>query len=403
MTITPIMNRIYALAVALLLTCFFGRLGATTLLEQTDNDGTSSATSFSEEKKTKSLNLSLHLRSAYHSNFGGDPMKFEDSGFRFDHVMIDFAGQVTPKLSYRYLQRLNKVSPIMSKENLPTTIDYAYLKYAFNDRFSMTAGKQALTAGGFEYNKYPVDVYDYNGITSYIACYLTGVQVAFTPSASQELSFQIVNNRLASWEEAVGSLQMGSELEAPTLPVYYSIGWNSNYFDNALQLRYAVNYTQPAKGKNLFMVSGGQMWQSGPFNIYIDAMYQRSEVDYLGAIRNLTPVSQAIAEYVDYFTLSGEMNYRFTPKWNILLKSFYNNYSTYKASDFLEKGNCLTSMNYQAGLEYYPMKDDNLHLFLTTTLKTYRQPTINNITRPDNTFRLSAGFVYRLPVVSFKR
>lgn len=397
------MNRIYALTVALLLTCFFGRLSAATLFEQTENEETSSTTSSNEDKKTKSLNLSLHLRSAYHSNFAGKPMKFQDAGFRFDHVMIDFNGHVTPKLSYRYLQRLNKVSPIMSKENLPTTIDYAYLKYAFNDRFSMTAGKQVLIAGGFEYNKYPIDVYDYNGITSHIACYLNGLQVAYTPSESQELLFQIVNNRLASWEEAIGTPQQGLQLEAPTIPLYYSLGWNSNYFDNALQLRYGVNFTQPAKGKNLFMVSGGQLWQSGPFSIYFDFMYQRSEVDYLGAIRNLTSNPQNVVEYVDYLTLLGEINYRFTPKWNLLLKSIYNNYSIYKSGNYLEKGNCLKSLNYQAGIEYYPMGDDNLHLFLTTTLKNYNNPTIADVMTPENTFRLSAGFVYRLPVLSFKR
>ncbi len=120
----------------------------------------------SDGNTSKSVDLSLHLRPAYHAQFDGTPMEFESGGFKFDHVMIDLGGQLTPKLSYRYLQRLNKVSPIFTKENLPSTIDYAYLIYAFNERFSMTAGKQALSIGGFEYNKYPVDVYDYSGISN---------------------------------------------------------------------------------------------------------------------------------------------------------------------------------------------------------------------------------------------
>ena len=385
------MKKNYVLTIVLILTCFWGHLSGSSLFAQ------------SSDEIPKSVDLSLHLRPAYHAQFNGTPLEFENGGFKFDHIIVDVGGQVTPKLSYRYLQRLNKVSPIFIKENLPSTIDYAYLKYALNNLFSITAGKQALSVGGFEYNKYPVDVYDYSGISNYITCYLTGMQVAFTPVQNQEFSFQIVNNRMGTWREAIGTPQIGSQLEAPTLPLYYSLGWNSNYLDNALQLRYAANITSPAKGKTLVMVSGGQMWQSGPFNIYIDAFFQHSEIDYLGGIRNLTISPQNVVENVNYFSLLGEANYRIQPQWNILLKCFYNNFSTYKSSIFLDKGNCLTSWNYQGGIEFYPMKDDNLHLFLIATFKNYLEPAVAQVITPDDSFRISAGFIYRIPIVSLKR
>lgn len=385
------MKKNYVLTIVLILTCFWGHLSGSSLFAQ------------SSDEIPKSVDLSLHLRPAYHAQFNGTPLEFENGGFKFDHIIVDVGGRVTPKLSYRYLQRLNKVSPIFTKENLPSTIDYAYLKYALNNLFSITAGKQALSVGGFEYNKYPVDVYDYSGISNYITCYLTGMQVAFTPVQNQEFSFQIVNNRMGTWREAIGTPQIGSQLEAPTLPLYYSLGWNSNYLDNALQLRYAANITSPAKGKTLVMVSGGQMWQSGPFNIYIDAFYQHSEIDYLGGIRNLTISPENVVENVNYFSLLGELNYRIQPRWNILLKYFYNNFSTYKSSIFLDKGNCLTSWNYQGGIEFYPMKDDNLHLFLIATFKNYLEPAVAQVITPDDSFRISAGFIYRIPVVSLKR
>ena len=385
------MKKNYVLTIVLILTCFWGHLSGSSLFAQ------------SSDEIPKSVDLSLHLRPAYHAQFNGTPLEFENGGFKFDHIIVDVGGQVTPKISYRYLQRLNKVSPIFTKENLPSTIDYAYLKYALNNLFSITAGKQALSVGGFEYNKYPVDVYDYSGISNYITCYLTGMQVAFTPVQNQEFSFQIVNNRMGTWREAIGTPQIGSQLEAPTLPLYYSLGWNSNYLDNALQLRYAANITSPAKGKTLVMVSGGQMWQSGPFNIYIDAFYQHSEIDYLGGIRNLTISPENVVENVNYFSLLGELNYRIQPQWNILLKCFYNNFSTYKSSIFLDKGNCLTSWNYQGGIEFYPMKDDNLHLFLIATFKNYLEPAVAQVIAPDDSFRISAGFIYRIPIVSLKR
>ncbi len=386
------MKKKFALAIALIAACFLGCLSGSSLFAQSN-----------DEETPKSVNIALHVRPAYNAQFGGSPMEFEDAGFKFEHVTIDIAGQVTPKLSYKYLQRLNKVSPIFSKENLPSSIDYAYLRYNFNDQFSMVAGKQALSIGGFEYNKYPVDVYDYSGLTNLVTCYLTGVQAAFTPSGSQEFTFQILNNRTGTWRDAIGTPQMGLQLEAPKLPLYYSLGWNSNYLDNALQLRYAVNATAPAKDKTLIMVSGGQKYESGPFSIYIDAFYQHSEIDYLGGIRAISANPQNVVENVNYFSILGEVNYRFTPKLNLMLKCFYNNFSTYKSTNYIDEGNCLTSWNYQGGLEYYPMEDDNFHIFLISTFKQYQEPAVAQVVTPDNSFRLSAGLIYRIPVLSMKR
>lgn len=85
------------------------------------------------------------------------------------------------------------------------------------------------------------------------------------------------------------------------------------------------------------------------------------------------------------------------------MKCFYNNFSVYKKNSHVDSGNCLTSWNYQGGLEFYPMKDDNLHLFLIATLKKFSEPEIKQIITPANSFRVSAGFIYRLPVLSVKR
>ena len=205
-------------------------------------------------------------------------------------------------------------------------------------------------------------------------------------------------------EDAIGTPVESSgtshvtRVEAPTVPLYYSLGWNSNYFDNALQLRYGANVTSPAKGKTLFMLSGGQKWRSDTWRIYVDVLYQRSDIDYLGAIRGATATPGAMVENVEYFTLLGELNYRFQPRWNILLKCFYNNFSVYKKNSHVDSGNCLTSWNYQGGLEFYPMKDDNLHLFLIATLKKFSEPEIKQIITPANSFRVSAGFIYRIGI-----
>ena len=52
------------------------------------------------------------------------------------------------------------------------------------------------------------------------------------------------------------------------------------------------------------------------------------------------------------------------------------------------------------GLEFYPMADDNLHIFLTAIGKKYnlseRAKALD--ASLDDTARLSIGFIYRLPL-----
>jgi len=78
----------------------------------------------------------------------------------------------------------------------------------------------------------------------------------------------------------------------------------------------------------------------------------------------------------------------------------YESASIYKAYDAYEKGKYRTAWGYQGGLEFYPMTDDNLHIFLTAIGKKYnlseRAKALD--ASLDDTARLSIGFIYRLPL-----
>lgn len=43
--------------------------------------------------------------------------------FMFNHLMVEANGYLSPKLSYRYVQRLNKDATTYSLENLNNAID----------------------------------------------------------------------------------------------------------------------------------------------------------------------------------------------------------------------------------------------------------------------------------------
>lgn len=355
-----------------------------------------------QKKMPKSVNVDLHMRAAFHANFPSAVTGEDEAAFRFDHVMIGIYGNITEKLSYKYLQRLNKGTKAFETENLSGTIDYAYIRYQIDPRFAVTAGRQALFVGGFEYNEYPIDVYDYSGVTNNITCYLTGVNLFYALRSNQEIGIQVVNNRAGSVEEAFGRIP--EDVERPWAPLYYSLAWNSHYADNRLQLRYAATAGELMKGKWVFMISGGQQVDIGKFSAFLDILYHRSAIDHLGVIRRMMTDGEGnawdgIAESVEYLTLVSEVNYRFLPRWNIHLKGFYDRASVYKKKDIFEEGNYLSSWGYQGGIEFFPMADRNMHLFLNATGKTYKDIHIKNRITPKDQFRISLGFVYRLPVL----
>lgn len=355
-----------------------------------------------KKKMPEAINVDLHLRSAFHAKFNSGTTDTDEASFRFDHIMIGIYGNVTDKISYKYLQRLNKGTQAFETENLSGTIDYAYLRYQLNRQFAVTAGRQALFVGGFEYNEYPINIYDYSGITNNITCYLTGVNVAYSPRGNQEIAFQILNNRAGTMEEAFGRIPEG--IKRPFAPLYYSLAWNSNYSDNKLRLRYAATAGELAKGKWVFMISGGQMVDFGKFNIFLDVLYHRSAIDHLGVVRKMVMSEDGVAwdgigRSVEYLTFVSEANYRFCPKWNIRLKGFYDRASVFKENGIFEKGNYLSSWGYQGGIEFFPMADDNLHLFLNATGKVYKNIHKENVMNQQDQFRVSLGFVYRLPLL----
>lgn len=355
-----------------------------------------------KKKMPEAVNVDLHLRSAFHARFNSGSTNADEASFRFDHVMIGIYGNITEKLSYKYLQRLNQGTRAFETENLSGTIDYAYIKYQLDRKFTLTAGRQALAVGGFEYNKYSIDVYDFSGISNNITCYLTGVNLAYAPRSNHEFAFQVLNNRAGTMEEAFGKIPVG--IERPFAPLYYSLAWNSHYSDGKVQLRYAATAGELAKGKWVFMIGGGQMIDLGKFNLFLDVLYHRSAIDHLGVIRRMGiqedgEVWDGIARSVEYLTLVSEANYRFRPKWNIHLKGYYDRASVYRENGIFTKGNYLSAWGYQGGIEFFPMADDNLHLFLNATGKVYKDMQVKNRVNQEDQFRVSLGFVYRLPVL----
>ncbi|MBS1379237.1 MULTISPECIES: porin [Parabacteroides] len=356
-------------------------------------------------KRNNVFNLDLEMHASFNTFFTGH--KLDEAAFRFNHIKIEATGEVNDRLFYWYRQNLNQGNEGMDLENLPESIEYAMIGYRLNDKFTITLGKQDAAWGGFEYDLDPYAIYEYSDMNEYMDCYFTGVTLGYQPTPSQELRLQVTDNRIGSMEDTYGILPAG--IEKPRAPLFYTFNWNSSYLDEILNLRYSATVGEQAKGKWMYMAWAGHNVCTGPFDGYFDVMYTRGSLDPLGILTELVPPSAENEEgpvclrNIQYLSLVAEMNYRFHPKWNAFAKGMYETGSVYKAGDEegeLPDGKYRTAWGLQTGIEFYPMADENLHIFLTGTARFY------NLTEKakalcasiENTQRLSVGFIYKLPL-----
>ena len=136
-------------------------------------------------KRNKVFNLDLEMHAGFNADFFSG--KLDEAAFRFRGVKIDVTGEVNDRLFYWYRQTLNGGYEGQALENLNESIEYAYIGYKLNERFTLTAGKQDVFYGGFEYDENPLLIYEYSDMNEYSLCYLTGIGLGYQPNESQEI------------------------------------------------------------------------------------------------------------------------------------------------------------------------------------------------------------------------
>ena len=95
-----------------------------------------------------------------------------------------------------------------------------------------------------------------------------------------------------------------------------------------------------------------------------------------------------------------QAQYHFTPKWNFFVKGMVENQGLSKTHGTVEKGKYRTALGYLAGLEYYPIKNSNLHFFLTYVGRHYSYTDRAKAYGFDDysSNRISLGYIWQLPM-----
>ena len=359
------------------------------------------------EKKSEKFNLFFNMHYAFDADFTAG--NFEQGAFNMHQFRIEAKGKITDWLSYRWRQRLNRDNDGGGFiDNLPNSIDLAYLNFSVTDKFSISAGKLCAAYGGIEFDMNPIEIYRYSEMVNNMSNFMSGVTFTYDFTPNQQLAFQVLDSRNGLQDSVYGK-----NLPSNKLPLVYTLNWNANMFDGAWQTRWSASVMDEVKDKYMYYVAIGNQFNFSPkCNMFVDLMSSYEEVDRKGIMTNMFGGRRNFNAHNMYNTLYNSLvakvNWRFHPKWNFFAKGMLESAAIYRGKDNMsdysgEKevadGNYRTSVGYVTGVEYYPMKS-NLHLFLTfvgqTHLFTERAKALGE--SDYSTQRVSVGFIYQLPV-----
>ena len=353
------------------------------------------------KKKSDKFNLYLNMQGGFDANFRDG---FEEGAFKMRQLRIEMKGNINNWLSYRYRQRLNRSNDGGGMiDNVPTSIDYAGIGIKLNNRFNLFAGKQCTAYGGIEFDLNPIDIYEYSDIIENMSNFMTGLNIGYNLTSTQQLNLQILNSRNGSFDSTYGITENEEgklpDLKSGKLPLVYTLNWNGT-FNDIFKTRWSASILNEAKSKNMYYYALGNELNLDKFNMFLDFMYAQEGIDRNGTITGIVgrPSGHNVFD-TGYLSVVTKLNYRFLPKWNVFVKGMYETASVTKSTEDIAKGNYRTSWGYLAGVEYYPM-ETNLHFFLTYVGRSYNFTSRAKILEQENysTTRISVGFIWQMPV-----
>lgn len=352
------------------------------------------------ERKNEHFKLYMNMNGSFDSQWNSLQPGDHYSHFKMHQLRIEAMGNINERFFYRWRQRLNSPNnPGM--DNLPASIDIAMLGAHLDDKFTLLMGKQWVAYGGIEYDLNPIEVYEYSDMIEHISGFMTGVNLMYQATPTQQFQLQILNGLNNSFEQTY-HLSYNPEAAKSKLPLLYTFLWHGSFFDNAYQTRWSASLLSETKKDNMmYFAFGNQMNFSKYFDMYLDVMYSREDIDRKGIISSMISSGKTGGDNLpnaEYFSLVSKANFRFAPSWNFFVKGMYETASVSKKESLLglTPGQYRTSYGYMGGLEYYPIKNSNLHFFLTYVGRKFNHNE-ELVKLPDyTTNRVSLGFIYQM-------
>lgn len=260
------------------------------------------------------------------------------SGFKVRYFNLRMDGQITSKFSYSWRQRFNRVN---SLSDFAENTDWLTLTYKPTPNWSISAGKQVVMIGGWEYDRAPMDLYFCSEFWNNVACYQLGASVSYTTEDGKDnVLFQVCQS---PYQKSAANFVDG--VKQHNL-LAYNLYWTASY-DWYTGL-HSMNLVEYKRGKFDFYMVLGNQFKFGDAKIQLDLMERGTSFDHL-----------------DNFSIMGEFSYLIADRVNVFAKVTYDQASdVYAPGLYFAPGAQITRVG--GGVEYYPLggqgnRDVRLH------------------------------------------
>lgn len=294
-----------------------------------------------------------------------------ESGFKGRYLNLLLEGRISSKFDFSYRQRLNRAH---KDEGFFDATDWIWLQYRPTERWSISAGKQVVLVGGWEYDRSPIDLYFCSEFWNNFACYQMGASVSYhAPAGHHSLTLQACQ----------------SPFDTPETDLYaFNFLWNVS--KGCYHGLHSLNASQYADGKYVWYLALGNRFTWGDACLQVDWMNRHAGDNDL----------------LSNFSLMGEFSYLVADRVNLFAKVTYDRC----ASDFtpgadltLWPGSELTHLG--GGVEYYPLggrgdRSVRLHAVYSHTWGTNLNP---GGTLIDGHACLTVGATWRVDLLKIAR
>lgn len=325
----------------------------------------------------KNVSMIANMNFAFRNEFVDGV--YTQSRFRNEQFRLEFRGQITDKVFFRFRDRYTRAQTSESVDNLSRSVDMAFIRVDVSKKFSISAGKMCADWGAWEFDWNPIDIYEYSDIVEYADNFLTGVGFTYTPSNRNQWTFQVLDSRTKSFTELYGTQPNFTESKAP---LAFVSNWRGSLFDGKLKTIWSYslfNEAQEADGTaaNMNYIALGNEFNFGKFRFIYDFKWSDEQLDRTGIVSetvpdNLYPFALAKTRYVGHWL---NFRYHLTPKVDLTLVAMidialWKNATTDPGNPTGEE-KIRDAWGFIPAVEYYPWKDLNMKFFVNYVGRVY--------------------------------
>ena len=309
------------------------------------------------EKNNEIFRLGVESRFDYiREALDGDEI-YDASGFKARYFNLRMDGQIAPKFTYSWRQRFSRPNEDASFVN---STDWLHLTYRPNANWAISAGKQVVMIGGWEYDRAPIDIYYCSEYWNNVNCFALGASVTYTTDKGNDsFTFQICQSPYDKMDpnyrteidetktDCCDYCKPRTKIKLGDLYAYnlYYMGSHGCY--TAL---HSVNFSAYAPDKYTAYVVLGNQFKSGDATLQLDIMN-----------RGITAKELLFKNY----SIMAEFSYLFGERVNAFAKVTYDKAGAdYATGLFVYPNTDIKRIG--GGIEFYPMghlgnRDVRLH------------------------------------------